>query len=180
MRWDQLFDDLEAQFDAEARHDLSLEVADRTRRERALRSLQGRLLAARGHVAHLRHRCGAVQGGIADVGPDWVLLDQPGDQTVLLPFSAVIAIRGLGSASGEPGAVARTFDLGLVLRGLSRDRARVELTDVTGAVTSGTVDAVGSDHLDLAVHPVDQPRRRENVTGHDVVPFTAICAIRRR
>ena len=45
MRWDQLFGDLEGQLAHEQRRDLDLEVADRTRRERALIGLHERLLA---------------------------------------------------------------------------------------------------------------------------------------
>src|SRR6478735_7178655 len=43
MRWDALFEDLEQQWDAQARRDLDGEVADRTRRERAAIGLQDRL-----------------------------------------------------------------------------------------------------------------------------------------
>ena len=48
MRWDELFADLGAQWEAEARRELDGEVADRTRRERALVGLHERLSAARG------------------------------------------------------------------------------------------------------------------------------------
>ncbi len=45
MRWERLFDDLEAQLVADERRDLDAEVADRTRRERALLGLHERLAA---------------------------------------------------------------------------------------------------------------------------------------
>ena len=46
MRWDDLFADLGAQWDAESRRELDAEVADRTRRERASVGLYERLAAA--------------------------------------------------------------------------------------------------------------------------------------
>jgi hypothetical protein len=48
MRWDRLFDDLQAQLDADGQRELGLEVSDRTRRERAQVGLHERLVAHRG------------------------------------------------------------------------------------------------------------------------------------
>ena len=63
MRWDDLFADLGAQWDAAARRELDGEVADRTRRERALVGLPERLSAAgEGRVALTVH----VAGTLAD------------------------------------------------------------------------------------------------------------------
>ena len=45
-------------------------------------------------------------------------------------------------------------------------------------MTSGTIDAVGADALDLSEHPADLARREENVVARRVVPFTAIVAVR--
>ena len=45
MRWDRLFDDLQAQMDAEGQRELDLEVSDRTRRERAQVGLHERFIA---------------------------------------------------------------------------------------------------------------------------------------
>jgi hypothetical protein len=49
---------------------------------------------------------------------------------------------------------------------------------VSGAVVTGTIDAVGRDHLELSEHPADLPRRSENVTGRRVVPFSALVLVR--
>ncbi len=62
---------------------------------------------------------------------------------------------------------------------MSRDRSTVELVDVDGCPTTGTVDVVGHDHLDLAEHAADAVRRNANVVAHHVVPFTAIAFVRR-
>jgi hypothetical protein len=176
MRWSQLFDDLEAQWDAETRRDLDHEVADRTRRERASVGLYERLAASSGVTVLVRlTRDRAVSGAIADVGQDWLLL-RSGRRPVLVPLAAVAAVSGLSQrATGSP--VGKRFSLGYALRGLSRDRAVVAVEDLTGATTFGTIDAVGSDCFDLSEHAPDEPRRPENVTGRRVVPFSAVVSV---
>lgn len=178
MRWDRLFDDLQAQLDAEGQRELDLEVSDRTRRERAQVGLHERLIAHAGLRVELRLAAGAlVSGVVADAGSDWLLLDDP---ACLVPFGAIVAIKGLGSrAAAGPGvATGKRFGLGYALRGLSRDRSVVSLTDLGGSVTTGTIDAVGADALDLSEHPADLARRAENVQARRVVPFSAIVLVR--
>jgi hypothetical protein len=45
-------------------------------------------------------------------------------------------------------------------------------------VTTGTIDAVGADALDLSEHPVDVARRSENIVSRRVIPFAAIVVVR--
>lgn len=54
----------------------------------------------------------------------------------------------------------------------------VALSDLSGAVVTGTIDAVGQDHLELTEHASDLPRREENVTGRRLVPFSALVLLR--
>lgn len=179
MRWDRLFDDLEAQIELEESHELGLEVADRTRRERALLDLQSKLLANRGTRIDVRLSSGRLQGVVDDVGPDWLLLETRPDQPVLLPMASVRAITGLLPGSKALTVVARRFALGAALRAISRDRCTVALADIDARVVVGTIDVVGSDHLELAEHAADEPRRAANVLGHHLVPFAAIESVRR-
>ena len=181
MRWERLFDDLQAQLDADGQRELHLEVSDRTRRERAQVGLHERLMAHRGLGIDLRLLTGVlVSGTVADAGQDWLLIRERGDRGSLIPFGAVVAITGLGTraAGGPDVSAAKRFGLGYALRGLSRDRSVVSLVDVSGLVTTGTVDAVGADALDLSEHPADVPRRAENVVARRVIPFTAIVVVR--
>jgi hypothetical protein len=176
MRWDDLFGDLEAQWESEERRDLDAEVADRTRRERAALGLYERLSGAGGvSVTFLLVTRARLHGVIADVGQDWVLVE--GGPPALVPFSGIVAITGLSGRASVDGTGKR-FGFGYALRGLSRDRAVVALTDVTGALTTGTIDAVGSDAIDLSEHAADLPRRPENLTGSRLVPFSAIACLR--
>jgi len=181
MRWDRLFDDLQAQLDADGQRELELEVSDRTRRERAAVGLHERFIAQRGAGVDLRLAAAVVVSGtIADAGSDWLLVHDRADRGSLVPFRAIVAISGLGAraTSGSGAATAKRFGLGYALRGLSRDRAVVSLADIGGSVTTGTVDAVGADALDLSEHPADVARRAENIVTRKVVPFTAIVVVR--
>jgi hypothetical protein len=167
--------------DAEERRDRDAEVADRTRRERAEITLLARLAAHRGRPVRLRLRAGlAVEGQVADLGRDWVLVRlDPSPREALVPLGAVTAIGGLAAGSAAAGS-ARRFGLGLALRALSRDRAVVRLTDVDGATRTGTIDSVGADALDLAEHPVEVPRRSADVRGVWTVPLAALVVVESR
>ena len=109
-----------------------------------------------------------------------MLVHDAGERGSLVPFGAIVAITGLGAraAAGAGAATARRFGLGYALRGLSRDRSVVSLADIGGSVTTGTIDAVGADVLDLSEHPVDMVRRAENIVARRVIPFAAIVVVR--
>jgi hypothetical protein len=182
MRWEQLFADLEAQA---AEHEAAAEQAEDASRARAE---YGRVLLAdrvRGSLGQeLSLRCrgaGELAGRLLDVGVDWVLLVDAQGREVLVAARAVSAVAGLaGVTAAVPpdGEVARRLDLRRALRGLARDRATVSCLLEDGGVLAGTVDRVGADFLELAEHPLDQPRRRGAVTAVLGVPLRAVVAVR--
>ncbi len=179
MRWDELFDDMEAQGAAAAAAQLAGEVADRTRRERALVELADRLVAARGRRLLLRVQGGGSYDGVlADVAQQWCVLTTPAP--VLLPLTAVTSLTGLGPAATTTGrgGVTRGLSLTWALRAVARDRSPVRLELVDGSQLTGTLDVVGADHVDLAEHAADQPRRASQVRGVRTVPLTALAAVR--
>ncbi len=198
VRWERLFDDLEAQLHTDQARELAAEVADRTRRERALVGLHERFAAATDRsVVELRVAgVGLLRGLVTGSGPDWVLLDhraehplavvpRPGDERrvdrpVLVATAAVRAVSGLAPGARTPSVVARRFGLGAALRAVSRDRAVVDLVDVEGIALTGTIDSVGQDYVEVAEHSADLPRRTENVIAVRAVPFAGIAIVRRR
>lgn len=180
MRWDRLFEDLEAQLGAEERRERDSEVADRTRRERAGVELGARFAAAVGARVRVRLVTGdQVLGELVDLGDDWLLLRLETGRDAVVPVAAVTGVVGLPArASGA--RTARRFALGYALRGLSRDRAPVAVTDVSGQVVTGTIDVVGADSLDLAEHALGESRRPENVRGRQTIPFRAVVLVEAR
>lgn len=180
MRWDRLFDDLEAQLGAEERRDRDSEVADRTRRERATVELGARLAAALGSSVQLRLVTGAgIKGELVDIGEDWLLVRLETGRDAVVPIGALTGVAGLPLRASSA-RTARRFALGYALRELSRDRAPVALTDTSGHVLTGTIDLVGADFLDLSEHALEERRRPENVRGRQTVPFVAVVVVESR
>jgi hypothetical protein len=182
MRWEGLFADLEGQLAAEQRRERDDEVAERTRRERALVTLASRLAAGIGARVVIGLVDGQqVEGVLGDLGDDWVLVQVGADaHEVLVPLAGVLTLRSLGLQSASARA-ARRFGLGYALRALSRDRATVAISLVgDGLRLFGTIDSVGADHLDLAEHLEGVPRRRANVRTVTTVPFAAVVAVESR
>lgn len=177
MRWDDLFADLEAQLAAADAAELAADVEQRLRLEVGRTTLVGRVRAAVGQEIALGVGDQVMHGRILGVGPDWLLIGS-GAET-LLPLAAVDWLQGLGrsSASGDPGQVWSRLGLRSALRGLARDRAEVRLHHAAGPPVVGTIDRVGDDHLDLAVHPPGEPRRAAVVTAVRTVPLAAVRAV---
>lgn len=174
--WEELFADLEAQWDAQLRLELDAEVADRTRRERALVDLVSRLAASLGSPLTVRLVAGPpVSGVVADVGDGWLAVTS-GRRSVLLVLDAVVGLEGLARGA-DPATTARRFGVGYALRGISRDRAVVTVLDRAGGTLTGTVDRVGADHLEVSMHHADEPRRPANLRGRRTVPLTGLVSV---
>ncbi|MEO7448510.1 MAG: hypothetical protein ABI336_09590 [Humibacillus sp.] len=179
MRWDRLFEDLEAQLAAEQESDRDAEIADRTRRERALLGLHERLLANVGVELGWWVAGRSLRATVLDVGPDWVLTTVAQGRPLLLRLEAVRSVGGLQRGAQTPSVVARRFTLPLALGAVSRDRVAVELCDIDGRMVVGTVDVVGADHLEVAEHAADETRRSGNVTAVSLVPYASLAWVRR-
>ena len=180
MRWKALFDDLEAQAEAAERTELDAEVRDRTRREGGLLRTADRCRAAIGGLVVLTvHGPGVVRGRLLDAGADWLLLEEPAGHDALVPLAAVLAVGGL-TRRAEPaeGELAARLDLRWALRGLTRDRAVLQVVLRDGTALAGTLDRVAADYVDLAEHPQGELRRAGAVSGVRLLPLTAIGLLR--
>jgi len=172
VRWEELYD-------AAAEAEFAGEVADRTRRERALVPLADRLRASTEPVTVGIAPQTAITGAVCAVGADWILLtDDRGE--VIVRTGAILWVRGLPpEARAETSAVAARLDFGYALRVLARDRAAAVVQLVDGTTLTGTIDRVGRDAFDLAEHAADEPRRSGLVRSARVVAFAAVTSVRR-
>lgn len=186
MRWERLFEDLEAQAEAAERAELDAEVAERSRFEVGRLRLADRLRPAVGRQLRLTCRgAGALTGELVRLGTGWLLLTESAHRDVLVAVDAVTSISGLPARSApapnESGAKARIaarLDLRAALRGLGRDRAGVQAMLVDGERVSGTIDRVGADFVELAEHPQGEVRRPAAVLGVRTIPLPAIACVR--
>ena len=182
MRWQQLFADLQAQFDEEEAAAERSESASRARAEMGAVRLAQRLYGSLGATVAVTCRgAGQVSGVLADVGSVWLLLEDAHGRQLLVAAAAVRAVAGLGRATAPPepeGHVRGMLDLRRALRALARDRTGVQVILDDGGVLSGTLDRVGADYVELAEHPVDLPRRSEAVRGVRAVVIDAVVVVR--
>jgi hypothetical protein len=183
VRWDNLFDDLEAQLDQLAEAELAGEVADRSRIEVSKFALVDRLRPALGQSLSVTvPRAPVLVGTLTGVGSSWLLIAESRGPEVLVPLAAATSIAGLVSVSAVPGSagrVAERLTLAHALRGIARDRSGVAVGLLDGIGLTGTIDRVGADFFEIAEHAVDEARRRGNVAGVRTVPIAAIALIRR-
>jgi len=194
MRWDHLFDDLAGQLE----HELQSEESDLQQEEERLRlgrlTIRDRLVALRansgsaGASIRCRLRSGEVERlRIVTVGRDWIAGDLEGGasrQQAIVPFAAIDALlltpeqaqNSLAQAA-ERSELAARLGVGFLLRDLCRRRAVVTVRTLTADVT-GTIDRVGRDHFDLAVHDRDVPRRATVVDHVRVIRTDQVLLVR--
>ncbi|HLY33671.1 MAG TPA: hypothetical protein VKQ07_03995 [Jatrophihabitantaceae bacterium] len=183
MRWEALFADLTAQAEALERIERDVDVADRTRIETGSVALRDRLAATVGRPVRLRCAGGVVVAGrLAQVGTDWLLMDEGSAREALVPLAALLVAGGVRRRTLDAlpaGSVASRLGVRHVLRGIARDRSAALLHLVDGTTISGTIDRVGADFVEVAVHAAGEARRRADVVDVAVVAVGALAAVRR-
>jgi hypothetical protein len=199
MRWDNLFDDLESQLAQE----LSAEEVDLEAEEERLRlarlGLRDRLFALHRSAAgaamrtlRLELRDGSrVSVSPSTFGRDWFsgeLIDESGRRPAcVVPIDSIVGMElnrhqvavSLDTTRNDetPGSLSARLGLTFVLRDLCRRRQPVQLR-LTGGQVHGTIDRVGRDHFDLAVHEPGSPRRQAAVTQYRLVVLSQLMFVR--
>lgn len=191
MRWERLFDELEGRFDELADEQAAQERPDRERVAIGGVTAVERLSGALDHPVRLGLAGGAtVAGRLRAVGPDWLLVVEGPDRDCVVPWRSVTVVHGLTSATGPaPSGLDLRLDLRHALRGLARDRAPVQVglagwtggeASVVGASAelTGTIDRVGADFVEVALHAAWESRRRAAVRSVALVPLAAVLLVR--
>ncbi len=188
MRWEQLFSDLDARFDELADAEMMAELADRERVAAGAISVVERMGGAIGRPLRVRTTAGmAITGALLEIGPDWLLIQEGPGREVLLALTAVTVVEGLAATTGPTvGGVKLRLNLRFALRGIARDRSPVAIVvcggvgEPTGLYTeiTGTVDRVGGDFVEVALHAPWEPRRAGSVRSVVLVPLSAVVLVR--
>ncbi|WP_427130188.1 hypothetical protein [Pseudarthrobacter sp. S9] len=182
MRWDALFEDMEAQLAASERLDLDAEIAERARVDAAAVELADRLRGSLGLSIRVHLASGSVfEGALSHAGSQSLVLNEPKHQ-VLIPYASAVQYVGLSRlAVAEPSRVRQRLGLASALRGLARARASLAVLVARGPGEStlhGVIDRVGRDFLELAVTQEGEDRRAANVRQIATIPFTALACLR--
>ncbi len=199
MRWDNLFDDLEGQLELE----LSAEEIDLQAEEERLRlgrlSIRDRVMSvhdAQDSRAPYSLRIDLINGDRITVRPmafgrDWFSADLVEESSrrsqCIVPFAAICglvltkeqvtaSLRARSADEAERSLAAR-LGLPFVLRDLCRRRKSVEVR-IPGSSYHGTIDRVGRDHIDLAVHDPGEARRESAVTQYRVVLMNHLSLVK--
>jgi len=202
MRWDNLFSDLESQLESGLTTEEDNLQAEEERLRVSRLGIRDRIMAMvavadRGAHSPLALILKGSDGSdvvevlVRSIGRDWLAAElvgqgQQGRQCVV-PLSAIAGIalsRRQLRHSLEPreaptatGALADRLGLAFILRDLCRRRTGVEVT-LVGETLFGTIDRVGRDHLDLAVHEAGKPRRNDEVRALRIVALDVVLMIR--
>ena len=174
-RFDALFSGLEAQAHAEQAADDDIAAAEAARAEWSAVELLDRLRATASVVIEIADH-GPVGGVVTDVGSDVVVIEADDGQWAVSCWGIVAAI-GVGDTVQPPSAVASRLGFAAVARRWATERSVVRVTRRGGAPLDGTIDRVGSDHLDLAEHDRDEPRRAAAVDRIRVVPLEQLVSV---
>ncbi|WP_233245604.1 hypothetical protein [Homoserinimonas hongtaonis] len=194
MRWDNLFDDLESQLEAELEaDDVGLRVEEERLRLARL-GLRDRLVAIAtdtlGSDVPVRLLLGdrrSLDVHFITLGRDWASVNRIGGPSsyCLVPFAAISGIvlmraqvQSSLASPAAPDTLASRLGFGYMLRDLCRRRTAVEIVQSRGEAIHGTIDRVGRDHLDLAVHEAGIARRERDVAHIRIVPFDVIETVR--
>jgi hypothetical protein len=198
MRWENLFDDLETQLEREvSAEELDLEVEEERLRLGRL-SVRDRLVALHESQRGSEYRL-AVTLELGErlvvhpvaFGRDWFSADAAAEgsrpRQCIVPLGALASValepslvpRSLQGAAGPDGHPSLSARLGLtfVLRDLCRRRRAIDLVLGAGEL-HGTIDRVGRDHVDLAVHERGVARREREVREIRIVPLAGLQLVR--
>jgi hypothetical protein len=199
MRWDNLFDDLEGQLEQE----LTADDVDLRAEEERLRLAR---LGLRDRLVSLHTAGGSPQARVlrlvlkdgsrisvtpATFGRDWFAGELAGDARrapfCVVPLDGIAGISltrqqlDVSLDSGPPDDAAKSLSarlgLGFVLRDICRRRQGVQVR-LAGGALSGTIDRVGRDHCDLAVHDAGEVRRESAITEYRIVRFSEMLLVR--
>ena len=180
MRWNDLFADLEAQLQFGHWEAVEQDAAELTRGLWAELSVMDRLRGALGQPVRLLLTDGQTKAlELKSVGPSWIG-GMDAMSSLILMREAILGIDTVLSRAVVP---SRPLQAGpsvlAIYRALARRREPVQVISRSGlTLAEGTIDRVGKDHIDVALHARDEFRRSTAMRGSRIIPTEAIQLVR--
>jgi hypothetical protein len=175
----RVFEELEAEFDAGLRREAEQETMAALRAEIG-ETVLWEQLARRAGTQAIAHAGSRRFGVVIASYPEFLVLHD-GDGTEHLirygPATSVALPAETTTLQPTPAAAARRYRLSLALRELARRREPVRVELVDGGRVDGTIEAVGSDYLEIAEHEPGEARRRRAVTARRFLGLAAVAAV---
>ena len=175
----RVFDELEAEFEAGLRREAEQEAVAAVRTELGATVLWEQLARRLGGEATIIAGARTFRGTAVASYPEFLVLRAADGTEHLIRYGAVsVALPAEPPAlRPTPTSATRRYQFALALRELARRRepVRVELVDATRC--DGTIEAVGSDYLEIAEHELGEARRRVAVRARRFVGFEAVVAV---
>jgi hypothetical protein len=166
----RVFDELEGEFEAGLRREAEQESMAAVRAELGATVLWEQLARRIGSEAAVHSGTRAFRGTVVASYPEFLVLRYGPAVSVALPAEPP-------TLRPTPAASRGRYQFALGLRELARRRqpVRVLLADATDC--DGTIEAAGSDYLELAEHDLGEARRRGVVRARRFIGFAAVVAV---
>jgi hypothetical protein len=176
----RVFEELEAEFDAGLRREAEQEALAAVRAELGATVLWEQLARRIGAETAVTAGGQTFRGSIIASYPEFLVVRASDGGEHLIRYGSMFSLSMAPEAPDlrpAPTAAARRYQFALALRELARRREPVRISLSDGAVLDGTVEAVGSDYLEVAEHDPGEARRRSAVRARRFVGFAAVVAV---
>ncbi|MFW0108507.1 hypothetical protein ACN08Z_05195 [Rothia sp. P7181] len=175
---EKIFRDYEAQLDSLRQQEIESSAQESRRAEFAKIQQVDRLAAQQGRrIRVCCHPSILWSAELETVGNGWVQLRST-TENILIPLRSILWWEGENRRSQlDAGAITRKLNFSYAFRALSvaRTPLRIFHRDFV-TTTEGTVEKVGLDFIEVALHPLDGQYRSRNITGMRVVGLENVGA----
>ena len=176
----RVFDELEAEFEAGLRREAEQESVAAVRAELGTTVLWEQLARRIGSETVVVAGARAFRGIVVASYPEFLVLRAADGVEHLIRYGAAISIALPAEPPPlrpTPAASPRRYQFGLALRELARRREPIRVLLADGTSCDGTIEAVGSDYLEIAEHDLGEARRRGAVRARRFIGFAAVVAV---
>jgi hypothetical protein len=177
----RVFEELEAEFEAGMRLEAEQETVAALRAEIG-ETVLWEQLARRAGARAVAHAAGRRFRGVVIASyPEFLVLHGGDGAEHLIRYgpatSVALPAETATPLQPTPAAATRRYRLAMALRELARRREPVRVELVDGGRVDGTIEAVGSDYLEIAEHDPGEARRRRAVKARRFVGLAAVAAV---